>query len=141
MSEGSYRCRRALGRRLQWSRRVVVRRLNGATSFKTVQKLNIENNTPPTVRYNTKKVANMTRGKMPLDPNKVKVVWDNAKHGNGRLGKFNEVTETYNLPYKWWIEFSKEELDILFGGCAARKRIAMYPYQALLQGEKELWNE
>ncbi|KAK1310292.1 hypothetical protein QJS10_CPA08g00087 [Acorus calamus] len=40
----------------------------------------MENNTPPSVRYNSKKLANRARGKRPTDPNKVKAVWDNAKH-------------------------------------------------------------
>ncbi|KAK1310650.1 hypothetical protein QJS10_CPA08g01152 [Acorus calamus] len=40
----------------------------------------MENNTPPTARYNTKKMANKARGKKPSDPTKVKVVWDNARH-------------------------------------------------------------
>ncbi|KAK1293351.1 hypothetical protein QJS10_CPB17g01239 [Acorus calamus] len=39
-----------------------------------------DNNHPPTVRYNTKTVANRARGKKPIDPNKVKAVWDKAKH-------------------------------------------------------------
>ncbi|KAK1302755.1 hypothetical protein QJS10_CPB12g01723 [Acorus calamus] len=163
-------------------------------------------NTPPTVRYNTKKVANRGRRKRPSDPNKVMVVWDNAKHeafvricldemrmGNkpsqtlnksgydnlekrfeletnvhyhkdqfknhwdrtrkewqtwkalqGQTGLgFNEVTGTYDMSHEWWIEFSKghpgakkfqaqplyfeEELDILFGACAAQREDSYIP--------------
>ncbi|KAK1321662.1 hypothetical protein QJS10_CPA03g01541 [Acorus calamus] len=89
----------------------------------------MENNTPPSVRYNIKKVANRARGKRPIDPNKVKTSWDNAKHevfiriclDEMRFGSkpalqsqtglgFNEVTETYNMPREWWIEFFKGHL-------------------------------
>ncbi|KAK1290580.1 hypothetical protein QJS10_CPB18g00967 [Acorus calamus] len=70
----------------------------------------IENNTPPSVRYNIKK----------------------SQTGLG----FNEVTGTYSMSRKWWIEFSnghpgvekfqtqplyfEEECDILFGVVAAK---------------------
>ncbi|KAK1318732.1 hypothetical protein QJS10_CPB04g00045 [Acorus calamus] len=59
----------------------------------------MENNTPPTVRYNTKKVANRARGKRPSDPTK----------GHPGAEKF----QTQPL-------YFEEELDILFGVTAAR---------------------
>ncbi|KAK1299772.1 hypothetical protein QJS10_CPB13g01027 [Acorus calamus] len=59
----------------------------------------MENNTPPSVRYNYKKVANRARGKRPIDPNK----------GHPGAEKF----QTQPL-------YFEEECDILFGAVAAK---------------------
>ncbi|KAK1281603.1 hypothetical protein QJS10_CPB22g00529 [Acorus calamus] len=64
-----------------------------------ISSIRMENNTPPTVRYNTKKVANRARGKRPSDPTK----------GHPGAEKF----QTQPL-------YFEEELDILFGVTAAR---------------------
>ncbi|KAK1257701.1 hypothetical protein QJS04_geneDACA016281 [Acorus gramineus] len=96
----------------------------------------MENNTQPSIRYNTKKVANRARGKRPdrseqsyenlerrfeletkihYQKDQFKNHWDTTRkewktwkalQSQTGLG-FNEVTGTYKMPREWWIEFSK----------------------------------